>query len=283
LGVVQDKRFMKDIQTHLDKIRSDAAECLLLSSLATDGKRDVFAGMAQHLNALAFELEKTLATAEANNVETPDHKEPDAPDVTAPDLQKVTRPRRLLLLLPVIFIGAIAGALVWANSLAAEKYWSLLQAKHEPSPAPQGDTKQAIADLLSGERAERKMLAEQVSALAARIGDLEKTADTLKKASADSAELLSTRSTSAEEKPALVDDGHTSASGTPAVQKQMDGHTPTNSDPPGEPADRVGAISPRRAELDSRKTGPFGCTQFRSYDPASGTYITLDGRRRQCR
>ena len=62
---------MKDLQAHLDKIRSDAAECLLLSSLATDGKREVFTRMAEHLNALAFELEKTIATTEANRVGIP--------------------------------------------------------------------------------------------------------------------------------------------------------------------------------------------------------------------
>src|SRR5258706_238727 len=57
---------MKDIQTHLNKIRSDAAECLLLSNLVTDGKREVFAKTAEHLNALALEVEKTIATNSAD-------------------------------------------------------------------------------------------------------------------------------------------------------------------------------------------------------------------------
>ena len=56
---------MKDIQTHLDKIRSDAAECLFLSNLVTDGKREVFARAAEHLNALASEVERTIATNSA--------------------------------------------------------------------------------------------------------------------------------------------------------------------------------------------------------------------------
>jgi hypothetical protein len=278
---------MTDIQTHLDKIRSDAAECLLLSSLANDGKREVFARMAEHLNALAFEIEKTLATTETNKVGTPDRKEPAAPDVTAAYLPKPARPRRLLFLLPVpvIVFGAIAGALIWPNGLAAEKYWSLLQSKYEPSPAPQDDTKRAIAALLSDERTERKMLSEQVGALASRIGDLEKTAASLKKASTESADSLNSRSVGADEKPILTEDGRTSASGTAEAPKQMDGHTPANNDPPGDPADRTGATSPRRAELDPRRTmiGPLGCAQFRSFDPASGTYTTLDGRRRPCR
>ena len=53
---------MMDLQVHLNKIRSDAAECRLLSSLATDGKGEVFAKTAEHLNALASDLEKTIAT-----------------------------------------------------------------------------------------------------------------------------------------------------------------------------------------------------------------------------
>src|SRR5258708_33660800 len=60
------KGSMTDIQAHLDKIRSDAAECILLSSLATDGKREVFARTAEHLNALASEIEKTIATSTAD-------------------------------------------------------------------------------------------------------------------------------------------------------------------------------------------------------------------------
>ena len=66
---------MKDIQTHLNKIRSDAAECLVLGTLAPDGKQAMFTRIAQHLNALAMDLEKTMAatvnpggTSEKENV-----------------------------------------------------------------------------------------------------------------------------------------------------------------------------------------------------------------------
>src|SRR5260370_36272091 len=57
---------MNDIQTHLDKIRSDAAECVLLSNLVADGKGEVFARTAKHLSALALEIEKTIATNSAD-------------------------------------------------------------------------------------------------------------------------------------------------------------------------------------------------------------------------
>jgi hypothetical protein len=79
------------------------------------------------------------------------------------------------------------------------------------------------------------------------------------------------------EKPAAVQE-HTDA-------KQLDGLPPGNGNPIVEPLDRVGTVSiPKRAEVDPGKpTGPPGCTQFRSFDPVSGTYTTFDGRRRQCR
>ena len=57
---------MTDLQGHLNKLRSDAAECRLLSSLATDGKGEVFAKTAEHLNVLASEIEKTIATNSAD-------------------------------------------------------------------------------------------------------------------------------------------------------------------------------------------------------------------------
>src|ERR1700733_2157414 len=58
---------MKDIQTHLNKIRSDAAECLVLGTLAPDGKQAMFTRIAEHLNALATDLEKTMATRDDPN------------------------------------------------------------------------------------------------------------------------------------------------------------------------------------------------------------------------
>src|SRR5258705_13281723 len=57
---------MTDLQGHLNKLRSDAAECRLLSSLATDGKGEVFDKTTEHLNDLASEIEKTIATNSAD-------------------------------------------------------------------------------------------------------------------------------------------------------------------------------------------------------------------------
>src|SRR5260370_25100042 len=170
---------MKDIQAHLDKIRSDAAECLLVSTLVGDGKREVFAKTAQHLNALASEFEKTIATngadkgtrGESEHVAPPgDPETPRATNIAATHQPQAARPRRVLPWLLVIVIGGLVGAFFWANN-PAKTYWSLsnLQSKHEPSPAPQDETKEAIAALLSGEQAERKIMMEQLIGLVPRL------------------------------------------------------------------------------------------------------------------
>jgi hypothetical protein len=52
---------MQDMQTHLEKLRSDAAECVLIRDLATDAqKRELFARLAEHLSALADDVEHAI-------------------------------------------------------------------------------------------------------------------------------------------------------------------------------------------------------------------------------
>ena len=49
---------MKDYQTYLEKLRTDAAECRLISDLATDpAKRDSFDRLAAHFTGLADQVE----------------------------------------------------------------------------------------------------------------------------------------------------------------------------------------------------------------------------------
>ncbi|MGF6308641.1 CHASE3 domain sensor protein [Bradyrhizobium sp. i1.8.4] len=53
---------MQDMLTHLEKLRTDAAECALIRDLTTDmQKRELFSKLAEHLAALAAEVEKTIA------------------------------------------------------------------------------------------------------------------------------------------------------------------------------------------------------------------------------
>ena len=53
---------MQDMQKHLEKLRSDAAECALIRDLATDpAKRELFTRLADHLATLAGEIEAAIA------------------------------------------------------------------------------------------------------------------------------------------------------------------------------------------------------------------------------
>jgi hypothetical protein len=53
---------MKDMRTHLEKLRVQAAECEMIRDLATDkGKREMFDRLAQHFKVLAGELERDIA------------------------------------------------------------------------------------------------------------------------------------------------------------------------------------------------------------------------------
>jgi hypothetical protein len=55
---------MKDYQTHLEKLRTDAAECRLICDLATDkAKREIFDRLATHLTALADQVELAMIEA----------------------------------------------------------------------------------------------------------------------------------------------------------------------------------------------------------------------------
>ena len=46
---------------HLEKLRCDAEECRLISSLATDPqKKELFTRLAKHLTALASEVERAI-------------------------------------------------------------------------------------------------------------------------------------------------------------------------------------------------------------------------------
>jgi hypothetical protein len=55
---------MKDYQAHLERLRTEAAECKLICDLATDPtKREMFGRMAAHLTALADQVELAIIEA----------------------------------------------------------------------------------------------------------------------------------------------------------------------------------------------------------------------------
>jgi hypothetical protein len=52
------------MQAHLEKLRIDAADCAIISGLATDkGKRELFAKLSAHLTVLANEVERAMTAA----------------------------------------------------------------------------------------------------------------------------------------------------------------------------------------------------------------------------
>jgi hypothetical protein len=52
---------MQDMKAHLEKLRSDAAECALIRDLASDPiKRELFTRLAEHLATLADEIEAAI-------------------------------------------------------------------------------------------------------------------------------------------------------------------------------------------------------------------------------
>jgi hypothetical protein len=58
---------MKDMLAHLEKLRTDAAECALIRDLSTDpAKKDLFARPAQHLEVLAGEVQRAIDGAKGS-------------------------------------------------------------------------------------------------------------------------------------------------------------------------------------------------------------------------
>ena len=177
----------------LEKIRSDAAECLLRSNLANGDKREMFAKTAEHLNSLVFEVEKTMAANGANLPSAERHMPAVTTDLTAArdqiavitsgaaaGHQQAARPKQTLPWLLVIVAATIAGVLFWAND-RVEKYLSLLtsHSKQEQSPVTRANAKPA--GTVASEPGERNVIAERLGAVAARFGSLEKVLENLKR------------------------------------------------------------------------------------------------------
>ncbi len=55
---------MKDMHAQLEKLMTEASECALIASLATDKrKRDLFAKLAEHYGVLAGEVKRAITEA----------------------------------------------------------------------------------------------------------------------------------------------------------------------------------------------------------------------------
>lgn len=59
---------MHEMRAHLEKLRSDAQDCALVSQHATDlHKRELFARLSEHLSRLAAEVERAMVQQDAEN------------------------------------------------------------------------------------------------------------------------------------------------------------------------------------------------------------------------
>lgn len=273
----------------------------------------MFTKMAEHLNGLASEIEKTIAadgtsaspaelhpvgtiydaaaadrynSISPNPVTTVPHEVVTA-NVAAPEEEKGSR--RIFAWRLIIVVALTTGLLLWASSYEGANevlFSSIARSKNDPSALPD-ESKQAMPTL-EGEQSERKAILEQLEALAARIDRLTAKLDNLKNAPA---QVEGPLGLSAEEKPT------TTESKPPAQEKSSppyDGdrtftvQSPIAAKPPANPGGNPPNVSAGRigaSESDQRglTIGPAGCAHFRSFDAVSGTYVTFDGRRRPCR
>ena len=61
---------MRDLEAKLEKLRVDAADCDLISKLATDrAKRELFARLSRQLLVMAAEVETLIAEKKAGKTE----------------------------------------------------------------------------------------------------------------------------------------------------------------------------------------------------------------------
>ena len=312
LPVVASTVSANSMQAQLTKIRTDAAECLLLSSIATDKKSQMFATMAEHLNDLATELERTLAANSVNAASSaPDPRLAPSlapgggeslaePAVSVrrdaePERKPAEKPRRLWPWL-VLVAAATGGSILWADLHADRLTERLPAGLHEyladylPFIADrpidvlrnQATAKPAGAVV---EQSEREALSDRLRALAARVDSLASEMEKLRAAQAQSAR-PGDRAAPAAEKP--------QSQAKPAAQEEKHPLLPeditfTVSKPDEQPSGGAGGDSSVEsggrtvaAASDKDLRRARSCAHFRSFDVASGTYVTYDGRRRPC-
>jgi len=287
---------MSTVQTQLQKIRSDAAECMLLSKLVPDGKGQLFIKTAEHLNALALELEKTVngvgQAPALKSVPSPliNDREETVISVDTGNVQPRARSHRMLTLM---LLGLALVGFIGASSQKAKEYWSYaFRPTQETASASSEQTTEAIATLLSTDQAERRKIIENLNALTARLDILVSSLKNPNAARVETEEQSGNEAAVSEQK-SLQSEAMEPAQGEKSAINESPapgpGNLPSAKQADGvltESVDRVGAIAnPRRGEPIPRRApvGPQGCTQFRSFDPVSQTYMTLDGRRRECR
>ena len=117
---------MKDIQTHLEKLRSEAAECLVASNLTTDPeKRQLFASVVEQIPELASAVQNEVAVEFANVVR--------AAETAVVDQKQAIRYRQILPWFVVVILLAAAGAFAWSR-VEKDASVTTLEAKSRSAP-----------------------------------------------------------------------------------------------------------------------------------------------------
>jgi hypothetical protein len=176
---------MSDIQSVLGKLRSEVAECLILSNVATDPeKRQLFAKVAEHINGLASAVQSELVTEPVKAISVPDQKPADAIPIidhkrvdaleSAIIPKQATKSLRMGAWLGVALLVAGAGALVLAR-IEKEPSVTALKAKVDPPQIPREEAKPTIGEFRSAEEDKQNALSQRLGVLAARIDNLEKS------------------------------------------------------------------------------------------------------------
>ena len=293
---------MTDIHAHLKKLRSDAAECLVLSSLAPDGKGAIFTRVAEHLNALALDLEKSTIT-QSNSVSA--QKPEGDPAVNVVQIETTLRPRRISVRLGVLFAAIfVLGMLVGMTSLStsAAHYWSSMVPNVGQSVSDETSAGAVNAALNSAEQSGGKIVSEQVAALGNRLNEFDNKLTNLEKVTTEISQGAATVNSDAKAFGGRLDqfdhklDGLERATAeitrllsTATLGPEAKGFATEGNAAPviGKPVSTAEAgMAYDEPPLQAKPTdsvGPLGCKQFRSFDPKSGTYVTLDRRRRPCR
>jgi hypothetical protein len=181
---------MSDIQRVLEKLRTEVAECRVLSNVATDPeKRELFARVAEHISGLASAVQNELAVEPAKVADVIDQEPANAifvadKEVQAPGPTIVPKSASIFLQmrpwLIVVALTAAAGTMILARAVKDPPF-TALETKVDPPPTSQEETRQAFADLKqaiaefrSAEEDKRRLLSQQFDALVLRLDNLEK-------------------------------------------------------------------------------------------------------------
>ena len=171
---------MKEMQAHARKIRFlDAAECLVLSNLVTEERRQLFGRIAEHLNSLALEIETEAKTTLIDEPSaTPDQHVnlADAP-------RSFTQPSASRAFMATASLPVIAcrnDSYCRSGHMGTEPHRIRFRKLGGKSRVGVPGVSSRVRDAAAEERGQRKAFNDQLNALIARLNHVAKDLDDLK-------------------------------------------------------------------------------------------------------